>query len=550
MKFDLHSFDLPDDFEFAENPAPQQNAPLLSVWMSHELDLWEPPSETALPSVWEAESDPEMLIPCKDAPAAWTTYPSDPVHPTVSVQLRQSLSKLTSTEPPADMKQEIKKDLQKDTKSASIGALSQQLERTLPLRVCQGVFYWYREPIWCALDDAELLQKIRTDRQLEKILFSIGNNGIRLLLNLLRTSPVITIAPEQFNCNKSLINLLDGVMDLETGRIHAASPEYLFTTVINVSRYEIEESRSTGAFDRIVQNAFGNDRNKRQLLLEIIGTILSPSLPKKFFAFVGDSNTGKSKLGEFIKCLVGDQCSLNLENGPQSLREKFTLGDFPGKLLAFCFEMQDLPLDAKTVAKIKQITGDGSLLSGEKKYGARLQFTNSAKLLFCSNHPLRLGNGMEDSAFWNRLVLLPFEHSIPENQQDPFLLDRLNEERGWIVRQALEAYRQLAARKFVFTSVSIPAQYQHHTVISPCKSHVEAFVKTACTVCPGKRLRIEELYEAYTNFCIQSSLPAFDKMRFSSVLVTCIPSSVRRCKMDGGNSRGIEGIDLIGECPQ
>lgn len=483
------------------------------------------------------------------SPVMWSTCPNDTAESEkISKQTIRAIDQITGRKKRSEDSKEDQKILRQPNRAHAIGAFSKELAKRLMLRVCQGVFYFYIDPIWQMVSDDELIQIIREEYRDEDLIFSLGGQGLTLLTRLLRTTPELQVEPDEFNKSRELINLTDGVFDLRTGKIHPSSAHYMFTSCINISRFEIENARSNGAFDRIIQSAFDNDINKRQLLLEVIGTILSPSLPKKFYAFVGASNTGKSKLGEFIKSLVGDSCSLNLENGPLSLRDKFTLGEFPGKLLAFCFELQDVPLDAKTVAKIKQITGDGSLLSGEKKYGAKLQFVNQAKLLFCSNHPLRLTRGLSDQAFWNRLVLLPFEHSIPESEQDPYLLEKLDAERGWIVRQAFDAYRDLAARHFEFTQVDIPAQYRPNAQGKSWQAHIEDFVNQACVIAPGNRVRIEDLYVAYMEYCRVNNVSPCDKQHFSAAFGSFVPFSVKRCKMDGGNSRGFEGIALLDNC--
>lgn len=154
---------------------------------------------------------------------------------------------------------------------------------------------------------------------------------------------------------------------------------------------------------------------------------------------------------------------------------KYALGDFPGKILAFCFELPDVPLDAESVAQIKQLTGDRNLLSSERKFCQRTQFTNQAKLLFCTNHPIRLSGEKDDTAFWNRLVLLPFENSVPVEKQDRDLLKKLQWERGWIIREALEAYRQLVQRNFQFTTWIFPQNMHHKLSIRTWKQYVTSF---------------------------------------------------------------------------
>lgn len=541
MHAELQGFEDPPG---EDSPPPVQSEDSLELSATLEQPCAVMPKEFP-----ELEWDTDLCIPPQaDPPILPTKLPDQDSGKKMSPQVTNVLAKISGTKASVEDVHEAERILDKPTRSLAIGVLSQELAQALDLRVCQSSFFFYEEPIWKVLDDDELVRMIRATYRKENLLFNLGRQGISQLLHLLRTSPQLSMKVEDFNQNRQLVNLLDGVLDLETGAMYPAQPEYFFTTFINVSRDDIAHPYPTGAFDKIIANAFGNDSNKRRLLLEIIGTILSPSMPKKFYAFVGESNTGKSKLGEFIKNLVGDQCSLNLENGPQDLREKFTLGEFPGKLLAFCFEMPDIPLDGKTVAKVKQITGDGSLLSGEKKYGAKLQFTNTAKLLFCSNHPLRLARGLSDQAFWNRLVLLPFEHSIPESEQDPYLLEKLDAERGWIVKQAFDAYRDLTARHFEFTQVDIPAQYRPNAQGKSWQAHIEDFVNQACVIAPGNRVRIEDLYVAYMEYCRVNNVSPCDKQHFSAAFGSLVPFPVKRCKMDGGNSRGFEGIALLDDC--
>lgn len=553
MRCRKNAFDLPVKFTPADELslfASAAKPPILSCSSQESFDSWEFPDQSAPPAISFGTLKLENEIPPTAPPLVWSTLPVDSeTGKGVSPQALQAINELTGRKKNPRNTDEAKKLLQQPNQAAAIGVLSQELANTLPLRVCRGAFYFYRAPIWRIVGDDELVQIIRASRPYEDLIFSLGNPGLKLLLRLLRTAPELACEPNDFDANHNLVNLADGVVDLETGEVFAPSAHYRFTTYVNVSRFELENAHPNGAFERIVSNAFDGDNAKRKLLLEVIGTILSPSLPKKFYVFMGDSNTGKSKVGEFIKNLVGDQCALNLEDGPLALREKFTLGEFPGKLLAFCFELQDTPLDSKTVAKIKHITGDGSLLAGEKKYGAKLQFVNTAKLLFCSNHPIRLARKLEDQAFWNRLVLVPFEHSIPESQQDPHLLEKLDEERGWIVKQALEAYRQLARRNFEFTQVDIPSQYQPNAQETSWQDHIKTFVDLACIVVPGNRVRTEELYCAYGQYCRINNITPCDKQHFSTALVSYQPTVFRHCKMEDSKCRGVEGIALVGNQP-
>lgn len=420
------------------------------------------------------------------------------------------------------------------------------IEAHLNIRVCGDQYYLYMPPIWKIATADDVVRAIRADYPGgEELIGCLSTQSRNQLLHLLKTSNRLIISPEDFDCSARILNFSDCAMDVVTGRLLEQLPEHYATTFINVSRYDLEHPRCIGALDKIIQNALDGDPSKEQLLLEILGVIISNDLPKNFFLFVGDSNTGKSKLGEFLVELIGRNCSLNLDKGPTSLCNRFTLGNFPGKKLAFCYELPDQPIDVQTVAQLKQLTGDGALLSGEKKHMSAFSFRNTAKLLFCSNHPLVLSK--DDQALWNRVVLLPFENPIPVEKQDHQLLAKLEIEKGWIVLRALEAYRQLVQKNFQFTEVTVPAEYIPQ-IRSPYLETIRNFVHCNCSLRADARTRVEELYNAFADYCTDLNLELCGRSTFSAFLGQVAP--IRHLKMNGGNKRGIEGLELKLQSPE
>ena len=96
---------------------------------------------------------------------------------------------------------------------------------------------------------------------------------------------------------------------------------------------------------------------------------------------------------------------------------------------------------------LKKLTGADSI-SGDVKFGDYLQFTNSAKFLYGSNHVVLLPN--KDAAFYDRLVVIPFARTVPLNERDFQLEEKLNAERDAIIVQALAAYRRLVKSNYRF----------------------------------------------------------------------------------------------------
>ena len=104
------------------------------------------------------------------------------------------------------------------------------------------------------------------------------------------------------------------------------------------------------------------------------------------------------------------------------LKNPFYLGRIVGKRLNVCMDIKSGLLSEEAVANIKLLTGE-TWLEAEKKYeNPRTVFT-SCKFIWGSNHPLKVA--VPDSAFWNRVIFLPFMFACPEDQKNLNLLQDL-----------------------------------------------------------------------------------------------------------------------------
>ena len=170
----------------------------------------------------------------------------------------------------------------------------------------------------------------------------------------------------------------------------------------------------------------------------------------------------------------------------------------PGKLLCLCSDVPDKPLTANVVGLIKQLTGDDPI-HGEIKYKNPFVFQNTAKLLFLSNFPLRIAGGRQDAAILQRLVRVPFRHSVPQGQQIPKLYEHLLDEAGGIIWQALQALADMEERGEGFTEIEAN-QGEFVSLIETEEDRVRAFVRDACYLEPGARTPVQELYTAFLDF--------------------------------------------------
>ena len=214
----------------------------------------------------------------------------------------------------------------------------------------------------------------------------------------------------------------------------------------------------------------------------------------------------------------------------------------PGKLLCLCSDVPDKPLSANVVGLIKQLTGDDPI-HGEIKYKSPFVFQNTAKLLFLSNFPLRIAGGRQDAAILQRLVRVPFRHSVPQDKQIPKLYEHLLDEAGGIIWQALQALADMEERGGGFTEIEAD-QDECISLVQTEEDRVRAFVRNACCLEPGARTPVQELYTAFLDFESSQRGEAVILAAVFGKILSRLGLPVKPYRT--AESRGYEGIRLRG----
>jgi len=101
-------------------------------------------------------------------------------------------------------------------------------------------------------------------------------------------------------------------------------------------------------------------------------------------------------------------------------------------------------------------------MSGNRKYKSYSKFYFKGKFLMVSNHALLTRS--KDAAFEKRIVAVPFCYTVPEEEQNPKLLQALALERDAVASKAIDAYVRLRQNHYRFAGQyelnSAPVLYQ------------------------------------------------------------------------------------------
>lgn len=239
--------------------------------------------------------------------------------------------------------------------------------------------------------------------------------------------------PEQFDCDKWVLNVPTGVVDLRTGDVRRRTEADLFTKVAGCS----PDDRGCPRWLSFLDWATHGDDDLQCYLQRFCGYALTGSTQEHSFHFLfGPGGNGKSVFVNVLTALLGDYAiSVPMEVFLEQRGERHPteLAMLRGARLAVAQEVADGRKWAE--GRIKQ-------LSGEDEVSARFMradfftFRPQAKILVVGNH--RPGLRSVDDGIRRRLHLIPFDRRVEEGKRDKQLIDTLLEELPGIMQWAID----------------------------------------------------------------------------------------------------------------
>ena len=235
----------------------------------------------------------------------------------------------------------------------------------------------------------------------------------------------------------NLINLKNGVLDIETGQLHPHDPQLWFTSVIDV---QYDPNAKCPNFLKFLGEVLPPETHPT--IQELFGYILyRSSYARRAFMFVGQGNNGKSLLLDILTRWIGEA---NVSN--KSLHDlefnRFSIARLLGKHVNISADLPQTPLGKSEV--FRALTG-GDRLEAERKHQDSFSFQPYAKLVFSTNKlpPVRED---EVDAFFKRWIIVEFPY---EFEDDPAKRKQIlaectsEEEKSGILNWALEGLRRL-----------------------------------------------------------------------------------------------------------
>lgn len=406
-----------------------------------------------------------------------------------------------------------------------------------------GVLYRYNGVFYSLFPDNDIQKML-----LEKYRTEMGKSNTASMLrnttNLLRFC--VKRECSEFPENQNIIVFENGTLEVKSGFFRQNSPADLVNSALGIS-YD-PDCKKMPYTKRFLKTIADGDDDLYERLLQVIGYILSNDIrAKSFFYLEGVGDAGKSRFCDLIASFFPVSGSNKVARiALQDLGGKFALSNLVNAKLNISEDLPDAPLSPQTVSRIKMIS-DGDRLEAEAKYTQAFTFRPLCKLLFASNHPLRLKE--YDAAFVNRVVYIPFTHPIPKEEQDPYILEKMRKELPALFNRAFAAYKRLVANQYVWAGSDYfkPEIATTNSGISVDKEYVlRQFIESCCILDDNSTTATSELQAAYNLFCSKNSYSPVQGDRFSRELFAVLPDNILRVKI-GNQRRGFKGIRLKSE---
>ena len=303
--------------------------------------------------------------------------------------------------------------------------------------------------------------------------------------------------------DENVINLRDGTMWLDTGK---------YTDEKQICRNRLPSTCDLAGRQPIVWLKFVNELLEPEdveTLQEFMGYCLIPSTKaQKMLIIIGNGGEGKSRIGTVMRSLLGD--NMNYGSIPKLETNSFARADLEHKLLMVDDDMrlESLP----TTANLKALITSEGLMDLERKGVQSYQGVMYCRLMAFSNGYLK--SGEDDSwGFFRRQLILMTKPRPEDRKDDPYLSEKLAEERDMIFIWALKGLYRLIKNDFRFTE---SAKSKAAVKVSMDESNnVISFMhsKGCFTYDPEGEITSKALYNLYKGWCDDNAVEAVERAR-------------------------------------
>ncbi len=313
--------------------------------------------------------------------------------------------------------------------------------------------------------------------------------------NVLDMSQSMLTPPVELDTDKYLLNVQNGTVNLKTGVLLEHSRNHYITKLANVDYVPTAECPKWIGF---LEMAFQGDKGLIRYFQKIMGYCLTSDTSEKcfFICYGPGGNNGKSLIINIMRGIIGtDYCTQIASETLMAKKNQYAIRTDLVRLQGYRFASA-----SETDRRYQFDEGLVKSLSGCDVVTARgmrtseVEYTPEFKLFIATNHMPKFN--INDPALIERVVVIPFSVTIPQDQRNRYFTDELlSEESEGILAWAV-AGSVIWANEGLGT---IELSEQPTVEIAP-QSTFDHFLLTRCNLAPNLTCPSSELLAAYLEY--------------------------------------------------
>jgi putative DNA primase/helicase len=336
---------------------------------------------------------------------------------------------------------------------------------------------------------------------------------LRAMLTLAQSEPGMSVIPDKLDADPMLLACQNGTIELGNGgAIRPPRREDLITKCVPVA---FDPDARCPTFDAYLERIFAGNPRVIAFLQRALGYALTGlTIEQCLFLFWGIGRNGKSTLLTTAITMLGEYAASTrsetfmVKSGDAIPND---LAQLAGRRLVIAVEAEAGHRLAEGL--IKQATG-GDRLTARFMRAEYFSFEPTFKIFIASNHRPQIRG--TDRAIWSRIKLVPFTVTIPDDQQDRHLAEKLKAELpgvlAWAVRGCLD-----------WQAHGLDEPEEVRAATETYKSDMDVlgtFIRDCCvTLEPAAWVASGPLYQRYEGWCHAGGERAMSKRAFGIRLI-------------------------------
>jgi len=333
---------------------------------------------------------------------------------------------------------------------------------------------------------------------------------LKAMVSLAESEPDVPILPEQLDADPWILNVLNGTIDLRTGNLLPHRREDYITKLAPV---EYDDDAPCPLWLGFLERIFDRKQALIDYVQRAVGYSMTGSTREQcWFLGYGRGQNGKTTLRETVKAMLGDYGAVTetrtfLQERYEGVRND--LARLPGVRYLTCMETES----GKKLAEglVKLVTG-GDTISARFLFHESFEFKPVFKLWLSANHKPRITG--TDYATWRRIRLLDFSVTIPEEERDPDLLEKLQQELPGILAWAVQGCRDWQ-RHGLGTPEEVAQATENFRIE---QDTLGAFIAECCEADADAYVAASAIYHAFSEWCREQGEKPLRKTEFGTRL--------------------------------